>query len=178
MELNYHGEKVDIDLDFMEGEKEPLENSVSDWEGNVLLSLGCIKDDWKNHHVRGFIKESFIEDGVLCIDAEEAWSRTNFAELLGKKFPSLKIYWIAEELGCGYLKTNDSEGKYFNDRFFVEACIGDDYMSEYFVTRDEAMKYIAEITGSPYGIDIETFNKQMQESGSDEYIYLYEFEVV
>lgn len=158
---------------FLKGESEPMENSCRDWEGNVLLTLKCIKD-WKKHYVRGFIQEAYIENDVLCIVAEEAWSRTEFAELLEKHFPSLSVYWSAEECGCEIFQTNDSSGKYFDYRFYVDACVDGEYSSEYFKTKQEALKWIADISECKSEESIKEFNS----NNEDDYIYLFEFEVV
>lgn len=46
MELNYHGEKVDIDLDFMEGEKEfDTNNDDTDLEDTIEIPIVKDEDD-------------------------------------------------------------------------------------------------------------------------------------
>ena len=88
-----------------------------------------------------------LENGVLSFYAEERWGLQDFNELLEQKFPDIKIYWVVEESGCEVYATNDKEGKYFPDRFYVDICIDDIYDSEYFTKEESMWKWISEKTG-------------------------------
>ena len=119
--------------------------------------------------------------GALRFSAEERWGLQDFAELLEKQFPDIKVYWIVEEQGCEVFCTNDREGKYFPERYWVDTCIDNIYNSEYFNTEEAAYKWIAYLT---YGRvkskeDVEKFNADYEDSGTDDenFIYVHEFEV-
>ncbi len=46
--------------------------------------------------------------------------------------PDLTIYFCVEEPGCEIYATNDAEGKYFADRFYVDSYVNDIFSHEYF----------------------------------------------
>jgi len=46
------------------------ENAAKDWEGNIILALGIDKG---SSYLRGFIQSCELSNGLLCIEAEEAW---------------------------------------------------------------------------------------------------------
>ena len=158
--------------------------SAPEWEGNVLVALG-IKWDRRDPHdalqngkyMRGFIwGDPDISDGVLYFDAEEAWGATDFNEVLEENL-HVKVYYCTEEPGCEVYETNDMEGKYFTDRYVVDACIHDDWINEYFQDKESAMKYIKVITGGRVTSEkeLDKFN-DMQEG--DDFINLHEFNIV
>ena len=166
----------------LSGEFPKEENSAYNWEGNVLNALGIKFKKRNGEHkycVRGFLYEKpILDDCVLKLNAEEAWSRTDFAELLKRKFPSITVYWVAEESGCDIFQTNDTEGKYYDEKYWVDACVNGNYMSEYFQTEESAYDWICRISGCKNESDVEAFNDRCAEEDSDDYIYVHEFEVV
>ena len=122
-----------------------------------------------------------LENEVLRFQAEERWGLQDFAELLEKHFPDIKVYWVVEEPGMEIYCTNDEEGKYFPERYYVDTAIDDIYNSEYFKTEEEVYKWLDKLT---YGRvkckeDVEEFNADYEDSdASDEnFIYIHEFEV-
>ena len=172
---------------------ETAEGSPSDWEGNVLKALGIEWEVFKvdqiggtvkveGHYLRGFIQDfSWGNDKhtTIKIYAEEAWGLTDFYKLLEKSFPEIKVYYIVEEPGGDIYATNDSEGKYFSDRYFVDTCINGDYESEYFETEEEVYKWLTQITKGKVKTkeDAENFNDGVS-IGEDDFIYIHEFDVV
>ena len=58
-------------------------------------------------------------------------------------YPSLKIYYQAEEDGNGVFITNDAEGHYFRDRYRIEYDL--DY--EYFTTIEGVLGYVSGVIG-------------------------------
>ena len=119
---------------------------------------------------------------TLRFSSEERWGLQDFAELLEKKFPDIKVYWVVEESGMEIYCTNDKEGKYFPERYWVDTCIDGIYNSEYFKTEEAAYKWLDRLT---YGRvksaeDVEEFNSDYEDSDdSDEnWIYVHKFEVV
>ena len=119
--------------------------------------------------------------GVLRFWSEERWGLQDFAELLEEHFPNIKVYWTVEESGCEVYCTNDREGKYFPERYWVDTCIDAIYNSEYFKTEKEVYEWLDKLT---YGRvkskeDVEEFNADYEDSGTDDenFIYIHEFEV-
>ena len=94
-----------------------------------------------------------------------------------KHFPSLEIYWQAEEYVNGVYCSNDVEGRYFKDRYRIEH----DCCYEYFSTLDGLAEYVSGIIGKEVktmddiNAAIETWNKAKDEY--DEMIYLKEYNV-
>ena len=158
-------------------------NADSSWEGNVLLSLGITKNKIESSYLRGFIQEPpRVDDTTISFSAEEAWNRTDFAELLTEKFPDLTIYWTVEEPGMEIYETNDAEQKYFKFKYWVDACIEDEYYDDYFNTIEEVCKFTKDITNGEVKSleDIKKFNDAHEEGNDfcENFIYLHEFKVV
>ena len=126
---------------FLNKERPVMEEGASEeWEGNIILALGIDKG---SSYLRGFIQECELEDGVLRIEANEAWGATDFRHLLEGHYEDMKVYYIVEEEGCEVYATNDVEGKYFSYRFAVDSCVEGEDEVEYFKTEAEALQYIA-----------------------------------
>lgn len=155
--------------DFQSGHRS-IEGAAPDWEGNIIKALGIPEEE---SYLRGFFQFHELENGVLTITAEEAWGDTDFRHLLRKKYPQLRIYYITEEDGLEYYATNDSEEKYFSDRFRLSSCIDEDYQYEYFQTKEDALKYIAEHFHLHSEKEIEDFNN----NSAGNYIYINEYKL-
>lgn len=83
---------------------------------------------------------------TLHVDAYTAWSPcTELFEKVADKF-DLKVYWMAEELGIGLFQTNDFDNKFFYDTIIVDF---EDSETEYFQSKEDAMKRIIQETGNP-----------------------------
>ena len=110
--------------------------------------------------------------------SEERWGLQDFAELLEKHFPDIKVYWVVEECGCEVYCTNDKEGKYFPDRFYADTCINGIYQSEYFTTEEEMYKWLSENTNGKIKSleDAENFNES-PDTPKEDFISIHEFEV-
>lgn len=123
-----------------------------------------------------------LENGVLRFWSEERWGLQDFAELLEKQFPDIKVYWIVEECGCEVFCTNDKEGKYFPERYWVDTAIDDIYNSEYFETEEQVYQWLDKITCGKVKSkeDVEEFNANHEDAGTDceNFIYVHEFDVI
>lgn len=83
----------------------------SNWLGSLVYALGknpedviCL-GDWTN------LKR---ENDTLRVTFETAWTPCyEVTDLMKEKFPSIRIYYKAEEPGCEVYLKNDAEGKYF-----------------------------------------------------------------
>lgn len=137
-----------------------------------------------NTHLGGEISEEPTWDentGALRFWSEERWGLQDFNELLEAQFPDIKVYWVVEECDMEIYCTNDKEGKYFPERYWVDTAIDDIYNSEYFRTEEEVYKWLDKLT---YGRvkckeDVEEFNADYEDAGTDDenFIYIHEFEV-
>ena len=179
------GEKKDVEKIHAAVENHPVkEKSDKDWQGNILHALGVDYDALENRSMRGFLYDEDylgdIGDGLaqLRMGFNEAWCRTEFAEVLSELFPDISIWWMAEEPGCGIYQTNDAEGGFYPERYYVDTCIDGDYQSEYFTTEEEAYEWLSQISDCKCKADVEAFNENRQKADSDDYIYVHEYEIV
>lgn len=165
--------------DFVKSNVKPVEaNASKEWEGNIVKALGASEEQMKNNYLRGFIQTYEIIDGVLYIEAEEAWGATDFRHLLAKLMPELTIHYIVEECGCEVYATNDCDGKYFTESYYVDACIDEDYFSDYFNTEKQVLVYVAQLLNREVISmeEIDEWNKEQDDS--ENYIYVHEFKYV
>ena len=165
--------------EFMSERRKPIEvNASSEWEGNIIRALGATDEQMKNNYLRGFIEEYEMDGDIIRIEAEEAWGTTDFRQVLAQLMPELTIYYIVEEPGCEVYATNDADGKYFPERFYVDAYVNGDYQSEYFETEEQAMTYVANLLGKEKVSknELENWNECHEED--DNFIYIHEFEIV
>ena len=128
----------------------------------------------------GIIEEEPTYNGdTLRINAEERWGLQDFAELLEKKFPDIKVYWIVEEPGCEVYCTNDREGKYFPERYWVDTAQDNIYQSEYFKTEEDMYKWLNEKYGVKSEEEVKAWNVDYEDSGTDDenFIYIHKFKV-
>ncbi len=173
-------EKVFNAIDgFMKGKMKPVEENASkDWEGNIVKALGATDEQVSNNYLRGFIQYYEMDGDTIRIDAEEAWGASDFRHVLKRLMPGLTIYYIVEEMGCEVYATNDKDGKYFIDHFYVDACVNGNYKSEYFVDKEQAMSYVANLLGKDKATeeDLENWNDEHQED--EDFIYVHEYEYV
>jgi hypothetical protein len=163
------------------------EGSSEDWEGNILKALGIEWEahtpDGKGYYMRGFIQDVPWWDGdTLRFYAEEAWGATDFNEVLEKNIPDIKVFYTVEEPGCEVYATNDKEGKYFPDRYWVDTCIDNNYQSEYFQFESSVYKWLHDITDGKVSSaeDAEKFNSDHEDAGDDDenFINIHVFKVI
>ncbi|WP_288764229.1 hypothetical protein [uncultured Weeksella sp.] len=165
--------------EFMSERRKPIEvNASSEWEGNIIRALGATDEQMKNNYLRGFIEEYEMDGDIIRIEAEEAWGTTDFRQVLAQLMPELTIYYIVEEPGCEVYATNDADGKYFPERFYVDAYVNGDYQSEYFETEEQAMTYVANLLGKKEVSKNELENWNECHEKDNNFIYIHEFEIV
>ena len=81
------------------------------WLGCLVKALGKNPDDVL---CRGIWIELERQDDILLVTFETAWTPCyEVTQLMKTIFPSLRIYYKAEEPGCEVYLKNDAEGKYF-----------------------------------------------------------------
>ena len=181
------GKKKDVTKLFktikrLDGRKTPLvKNGWYDpklWLGCLVKALG---GDPNKVYCRGTITFYELEDDVLTLNTETAWAEmAETRHFIESCFPGMKVYYIEEESGCEIFNTNDSEGIYFKDRYYLDGF--DD--SEYFETLDEAAKYVKEIVGHDVEANVTAIDKALNdymeahEDDDDCYYYFHEFSIV
>ena len=80
-------------------------------------------------------KSNELDGDVIRINAEEAWGATDFRHILGKLMPELTITISLRKQGVTCSQQNDIDGKYFPERYLVDAYVKDADFYEYFVNK-------------------------------------------
>lgn len=169
-------ELADLIEAFDRNERPTMEAGASkQWEGNVILALGIERG---NGYLRGFFESYWIDNGVLCIEANEAWGLTDFKDLLESHYDNMNVYYYVEEPGCRVYETNDSEHEYFDSGYNVDSCVDGDSEQEYFSDKEEALSYIAERLGRESITEEELDAWNDEHTDSDDYVALNEISVV
>ena len=112
------GKKEELDAlyqkmkELQEMEKPLVENNLGPtWLGCLVKALGKNPEDVL---CRGQWIELERQDDKLRMTFETAWTPCyEVTQLMKEKFPSLCIFYKAEEPGCAVYLKNDAEGKYF-----------------------------------------------------------------
>ena len=97
----------------LENRRKPLvDNSFGKtWLGCLVTKLGA---DWQKVYCRGSWSDLDWNGAILRFNTETAWGPMNEVfKFIKTIYPSLKIYYQAEEDGMGVFITNDAEGSYF-----------------------------------------------------------------
>lgn len=133
----------------------------------------CIEDPEKNS-VRNFLKLSGCENDVItdladlrdyftdcdikvsrnkecgwyfhCV-TESAWTPNMecFKKLLKKVYDNkVKMVFQSEEPGCRIFVNSDVQGLFFPERFRVDGCYKDNFVTKYFATWNETVKFLQE----------------------------------
>lgn len=168
----------------MKGLQERKEPSVENGFGTTWL--GCLVDalgkNWHTVHCRGSWSCLELEDDVLKFFTETAWSPCNETfDLVREKYPSLRYYFQTEEPGMEIYETNDEDGTYFSDRYFLDACTPDgEYISEYFKEQEDVFQWLEEKSGVSVKsvTDIDALDTQWRDKDDNAFCNLHEFEVV
>ena len=145
----------------LDGRKTPLvKNGWYDpklWLGCLVKALG---GDPNKVYCRGTITFYEMEDDILTLNTETAWAEmAETRHFIESCFPGMKIYYIEEESGCEIFNTNDSEGIYFKDRYYLDGF----EESEYFETLEEAAKYVKEIVGHEVEATVKAIDKALSD---------------
>ena len=97
----------------LENRRKPLvDNSFGKtWLGCLVNKLG---GNWQEVYCRGSWSDLDWNGAILRFSTETAWGPMNEVfKFIKTIYPSLKIYYQAEEDGMGVFITNDAEGSYF-----------------------------------------------------------------
>ena len=165
--------------DFIKGRvASTREDATADWEGNIVKALGAMDEEIDNNYLRGFIQDYELDGDTIRIEAEEAWGATDFRHVLGKLMPDLTIYYIVEEAGYDVFATNDTDGKYYPERYLVDAYVKDADYYEYFETEKQMKSFVSSLLEKEDFTeeDIEAWNEEHEDD--DSYINVHEFKYV
>lgn len=80
-------------------------------------------------------------------DTESAWqpNMTSFFRLLQEKFGSkISLVYVSEEPGCGIFINTDVDGLFFSDRYRIDYCVADEYITEYFTDFKDVVCFLRE----------------------------------
>ena len=127
----------------LENRKKPLVGNTfgKRWLGCLVTKLG---GNWQEVYCRGSWSDLDWNGAILRLNTETAWGPMDEVfKFIKSIYPSLEIYYQAEENGNGVFITNDAEGNYFRDRYRIE--FDCDY--EYFTTIEGVCGYVSEIIG-------------------------------
>ena len=148
------------------------------WLGCLVTKLG---GDWHEVYCRGSWSDLDWNGSILRFNTETAWRPMNEVfKLIKSIYPSLEIYYQAEEDGNGVFFTNETDGHYFKDRFRIEYDL--DY--EYFTTIEGVCTYVSGIVGKEVKtkeemqLCIEDWNDSLDMEDDDQRIYLNEYKIV
>ncbi|EOA56476.1 hypothetical protein HMPREF1214_03297 [Bacteroides sp. HPS0048] len=127
-----------------EMEKPLVENGFGTrWLGCVVSLFG---GNWEEINCRGdFMNLELLDDNTIQLHTETAWGdMPEVWNFVLEKYESVIYYFYAEETGVCYYATNDSEGKYFPERFIVDQS---EEGTEYFENETDLFAHIASVTG-------------------------------
>lgn len=169
-------------LDRMSRRDNPLhENDFGNmWLGDFIVELG---KDWSSHRCRGWIEYYDYNDGVLTIYQSTAWcEQEDVRYAIMDNFPSLTVYFLEDEPGCGVFYTNDEFHSYFKEKYRVCICIEDKefYETDYFENFDSIARYIKSTFDADVNPNYEDICKFLQSItiGEDNFFSIDEFEYV
>lgn len=166
------------------------------WLGNMIGNAGL---NWQEIRCRGSIIEindiELKDDGLACFEivTETAWSP--MVEMWYKIFEklgidSISVYYSAEEVGLGVYETNDLDGRYYTDKYYLEYSINDESLIEYYDCDRDVLNVLNEILNTDFDCEktniddkfIETCSKIFQEKygklNSTNFLTLFRFEYV
>lgn len=164
--------------------QERKEPSVENGFGTTWL--GCLVDalggDWNEVSCRGDWNSLEMIGDTLRFTTETAWAPCNETfDLVCKKFPSLHYYYQTEEPGMAIYATNDSEGKYFPDKYHVELNTPEDeFYSEYFAELSAVFEWLEKISGKEVKSEkeVDELVEQWRKENDQAYCYMNEYKIV
>ena len=150
----------------------------STWLGCLVDALG---EDWNEIRCRGDWSNLEMDGDVLKFTTETAWCPCDETfELVCKKFPTLRYFYQSEEPGMAEYWTNDTEGRYFPDKYIADLCTPDDnWHKEYFAKKEDMFKWFEEISGQCVKSveEILAITEQWDSQNPDAFCNIYEFSV-
>lgn len=130
--------------------KEKVSNG---WIGEIgnLLGVTDVIDGYayrrgtkEDVRCRSHIEQVNFDETEVGISVGDAWAPqlTVYAMLQEKFAPNCKLFYVAEEPGCDVYATNDPD---YIDKWIVEVYDNPDFESLWYVSEDEARKFLQEL---------------------------------
>ena len=108
------GKKEEVDALYQTMKKLQESGASVEYAGGLGLLVEALGKKPEEVECRGGWTELVREGDILRMTFESAWTPCyEVTNLLKTTFPSLRIYYKAEEPGCEVYLKNDAEGKYF-----------------------------------------------------------------
>ena len=165
-------------FDFMTGSKHFLVGSCDSLEANILKELDTTEEQLSKNNIHGFIDTYELDENVLRIETKEVCHVSDFRYLLAQLMPKLKIYYIFEKWENHVYNSNDTDGKYFPERYLVHACINGTTFHEYFRTEDEMKIFVSKLMGRK-DVTIDEIGEWIEEHrNKDNFVEVIEIEYV
>ena len=165
-------------FDFMTGSKLFLVGSRDSLGANILKELGTTEEQLSKNNIHGFIDTYEFDENVLRIETKEVCHVSDVRYLLAQLMPKLKIYYILEKWENHVYNSNDTDGKYFPERYLVHACINGTTFHEYFRTEDEMKIFVSKLMGRK-SVTIDEIGEWIEEHrNKDNFINIIEMEYV
>lgn len=96
---------------------------------------------------RGEVTCFEMQDGILVMHQLTAWcEQKDFRLFLEAQYPPIKVYYRDEEYNGNEYWTNDTTGQYFPERYVMYS----EQAVEYFITLEEAMARVKQVTGQQH----------------------------
>lgn len=154
--------------------KEPIvKNSFgTTWLGCLVDTLG---GDWNEIGCQGAWNSLERVGDTLRFATKTAWAPcTETFDWVCRKFPSIRCFYQAEEPGRAIYETNDSEGKYFPEKYRVELSTPqNEFMSEYFVELPTVFEWLGKVFGQPVETEEQVNERVAQWKKANRYAYCY-----
>lgn len=165
----------------LKNRKEPLvKNSFgTTFLGCLLAALGY---EWHSVDCQGTWYNLEKNGNTLRFTVETILSpRPVVFDLVCRKFPSLTNYYRAENPATILCDTNDSEGKYFPEKYRVELFTPqDEFMIEYFIELPTVFEWLGKVSGQPVETEehVNELVAQWQKENRYAYCYIDKFKIV
>lgn len=155
-------EAIEKELNEMENNEPRTPNGFGRlWLGELVDRLGGNSNECR---CRGeVISWEYNAMGDLTITQETAWcEQEGVRHTIERKFPDVKVFYLAEECGNGIYVTNDVDEECYGEEYNVEICNGDDSYSRYYGCLEEVAEAISEC-GYEGGADYDEISKFISE---------------
>ena len=105
------------DLQYYQNYKDDTQNAAMGWVGCLLQKQGV---DTKELSCRGFISDVELNEGNVRLSMDTAWGPlSEVYDIIAEKYGMNYVY-IAEEPSMSVFINTDTEGIYFNDRYYLD----------------------------------------------------------
>lgn len=163
--------------------QEQKEPSVSNGFGTAWLGclVNALGENWEKVFCRGTWDNLQFDGKVLKFNTETAWAPCNeMFDMVCGKYPTLRYFYQSEEPGMAMYWTNDREGKYFTDRFYVDVCTSEEeYYTEYFADLKDVYDWLEDISDMQVQSmkDVQAVVEQWQKEYDDAYCHIREYQI-